>query len=121
MLKLISGRLGIVPQSDQKSINILRDKTELFTDDILSSHHRSPTQGFVDGRDLVHRSGNQRGPGVRDGLTAGLAVTDSTHSDGVHLELPVALPRHRHVGERSHVVVGVGASQQDLQMLYTMS
>ena len=80
--------------------------TELYTNDVFSSHHGSPTQSLVDGRHLVHRPGNERGPGVSDGLTAGLTVTDSTHGDGVHLELPVSLPCDGHVGEVSRVVTG---------------
>ena len=82
--------------------------TELYTNDVFSSHHGSPTQSLVDGRDLVHRSSNQRGPGVRDGLTARLTEAVSSHSDAVHRELPVALPGDGDVGEVARVVsVGV--------------
>ena len=92
----------------------MQNITELYTDDVLPSHHRSPTQRLVDGRDLVHRSSNQGGPGVSDGLTAGLTETVSTHGEAVHLELPVSLPGDGHVGEVSRVVVGVASSQQNL-------
>ena len=106
MLKLMSGRFGIVPQSNENRFNIKSKTQENFTDDVLSTHHRSSTQGLVDSRHLLHRSGNERGPGVSDGLTAGLTITVSSNSDAVHLELPVSFPCDGHVGEVSRVVTG---------------
>ena len=104
MLKLMSGRFGIVPQSEENNIDIKPKTSENFTDDVLSTHHRSPTQGLVDGRHLVDRPGNEGGPGVRDGLTARLTEAVSSHSDAVHRELPVALPGDGDVGEVARVV-----------------
>ena len=88
--------------------------TELHTDDVFSSHHRGPAQGLVDGRHLVHRPGDERGPGVSDGLTAGFTEAVVSHHDAVHLELPVSLPSDGHVGEVSRVVIRVASSQQNL-------
>ena len=59
---------------------------------------------------------DEAGARVCDGLAAALAESLPSDLDGVHLELPVALPRHRNVRERSHVVVGVRTSQQNLQV-----
>ena len=85
-------------------------------DHVLAADDGRAAEHLVDPGDLGGGAGDEAGAGVGDGLAAALAEPLAADLDGVHLELPVALLRHRHVGERSHVVGGVGASQQQLQL-----
>ena len=49
-------------------------------------------------------------------LAAAVAEALAADLDGVHLELPVALLRHGHVGERGDIVGGVRATEKQLQL-----
>ena len=85
-------------------------------DHVLPADDRRAPEHLVDPGDLGGGAGDEAGAGVGDGLAAALAEPLAADLDGVHLELPVALLRHRHVGERSYVVGGVGATEKQLQL-----